>query len=67
MTFGQRMRSRREELSISPEQMADRIGVSRPTVVRYELDNKMPPLMVAKSIAEVLGCTVDDLLNGETV
>ena len=64
MTFGQRMRSRREALSISPEQMADKIGVSRPTVVRYELDTKTPPLMVAKSIAEVLGVTVDDLLNG---
>ncbi len=67
MTFGQRMRSRREALSISPEEMADKIGVSRPTVVRYELDTKMPPLMVAKSIAEVLGCTVDNLLNGEKV
>lgn len=49
MTTGQRMRSRRKELGISAEKVAERLGVSPATVYRYENGDieKMPAFLLA--------------------
>ncbi len=54
----QTLRNRREELGISQEEMAARLGVDRTTYVRYETGLRTPPLPVAIRIAEILQSNV---------
>ena len=42
LTFGDRVREARKALKISQEALADRAGVSRRTVIRWELDRGTP-------------------------
>lgn len=54
-TVGQRMSSRRKELKLSVEELAQRLGKSRATVYRYENgDIENLPLDLLKPIAEAL-------------
>ncbi|HYN37833.1 MAG TPA: helix-turn-helix transcriptional regulator [Rhodospirillales bacterium] len=59
------IRSRRERLGLSQQQLADRAGLSRVSIVRYEAARSTPRLDSARAIARVLGTPVDDLLPHE--
>lgn len=63
-----RIRERREELGISQEELAKRVGCSRQYVVAIESDketNVSSKLLLA--IARVLGTTTDYLLFNDNV
>ena len=58
MKIGDRIKHRREELGLSADQVADRIGKNRATVYRYESnDIKNFPIEVLTPLAEVLQTT----------
>ena len=48
---------------LSQEELADRIGVSRQTLSKYETGESLPDIEKCKLIADVFGVTIDDLLN----
>ena len=50
---------------MSQEQLADRIGVSRQTVSKYETGESLPDIEKCKRIAEVFSVSMDDLINYE--
>ena len=64
MQIGDNVRRFRKKKGITQEELAEQINVGRTMVVRIETGTKVPPLLIAAKIADVLGCTVDDLLRG---
>lgn len=58
MNIGQRIKQRRLELEMSLEQLANKLGVNRSTVYRYETGEiEKMPIGVVKPIAEALSTT----------
>lgn len=55
MTIGERMRQRRKEIGLSADQVAERLGVDRTTLYRYERGaiSKVPSDVLAK-VAQIL-------------
>ncbi len=56
----------RKAARYSQQTLSNASGVSRESIARYELGLQVPTLESAVRIASVLGCTVDDLLKGNT-
>ena len=66
MQIGERIKRRREELGLSADQVADRIGKNRATVYRYESnDIKNFPIEILTPLAEVLQTTPGYLMGWE--
>lgn len=64
MSIGSRIRARREELGLTLEAVAERLGVHRSTVLRYERgDTRRIPLETVEKLAEVLRTTPADLMG----
>ncbi len=56
------IRAARERLGITQEQLAIALGVSRITVNRWENGSRLPSILVLAKIAELVGCSVKELL-----
>ena len=55
----------RKEKKMTQEQLAQKLGVSNRSVSRWENGNTMPDLSMLPVLAEELGVSVTELLNGE--
>ena len=66
MNVGERIKLRRKELKISADTLAERVGVSRSTIFRYERGDieKVGP-EVLKKISETLNISPADLMGWE--
>lgn len=53
----------RERMGISQEQLANRLGVSRQTVYRWEKGKAKPPASAIYMMADLFGCSTDYLLG----
>lgn len=64
MTTGKRMRARRKELDIKPEEVAKALGVSRSTIFRYENEDikKVPTIMI-EPLSKILRTTPEYLMG----
>ena len=57
----------REEKCLTQQQMADLLGIQRPTYTRYESGERQPDFQTVLKISQVLGVTTDYLLgNSDT-
>lgn len=54
----------REKAGISQRKLAEKLGVDENTVWRWEAGRAYPSVGVGKQIADLLGVSVDELLNG---
>lgn len=64
MTIGQRIKQRREELQMSQEELATKLGFkSRSSVNKIELDKQAPRQHMIKAIADALNTTVTYILG----
>ena len=54
----------RRKLGLTQAELAERVGVGVNTIARYERGEMEPSLKIAHTIANILGCTEADLLNG---
>ena len=47
------------------EELAAKSGVSRVSINRYELGQRIPDVTIARKIAEALSCTIEELLEND--
>ena len=63
MTTGQKIQALRKQRGLTQEQLAQRLGVSRQAVSRWELDESLPETANLLPLGEVLGVSLDTLLD----
>lgn len=62
--LGKRLRSARKRAGLTQEQLAGKLSVSRQAVTKWEADKGMPDVGNLKRLSELLGVSVDYLLEG---
>ncbi len=65
MSFGEKLKAARKAAGISQEALAERLGVSRQAVTKWETDRGNPDLENVRLLADLFGVTVDSLLERE--
>ena len=63
--IGQYIADKRKSQSMTQEQLAEKIGVSRRTISRWETGNNMPDLDVLVELADFYSVDLREILNGE--
>lgn len=66
MTFGEKFKQARKNAGYSQEEIAEKIGVSRSAIAKWETDKGIPDITNIKSIAQLLNVSIDDLLDDGT-
>lgn len=61
--FGNKVKEAREKLEISQQKLGDLVGISRRTIVDYEMGKKYPKEASMRKLAKVLGVTEFYLAN----
>lgn len=65
MNFAQKLKNARRSAGMSQETLAERLGVSRQAVTKWETDRGIPDIENMIVISNLFGVTVDDLLSQE--
>lgn len=63
--FKDNLVSLRRMKRLSQEQLAEKVGVSRQALAKWESGETMPDIERCRCLAEVFGVTMDDLVNYE--
>lgn len=63
MVIGKNIKKLRQQNNMTQQQLADKICVTRPFITAIENDKKSPTVQNLVNIADVLGCTLDDLVK----
>ena len=61
--IGKNLQTLRKQKNLTQEALAEKIGVARQTVAKWESEESTPDLDVAGRLANVLDVTLDDLVN----
>ena len=61
--FPERLRTLREAIGVSQEEMANKLGISRPTLTYYEAGKRLPDIQVFDEICQATGCAPEYLLG----
>ena len=64
MTLGQRLTQLRTGAGLSQDALAERLGVSRQSVSKWETDASVPELDKLVRLSQVFGVTLDELVKG---
>lgn len=62
--FHERLRHHRTKLGLSQQELADRIGVSRVSLNRWENKKAVPTALGCFALADQFGITVEQLIKG---
>ena len=65
MTLGERLLECRTNIGMSQEKLAEKIGVSRQTISKWETNQSTPEFDKILPLCEVLGITTEELIKGE--
>ena len=63
MSLGNSLFNARKKKGISQEQAADKLGVSRQTISKWETDETLPDILQTKKLAVLYGVTLDELVD----
>ena len=63
MTLGNRLFHARKSVGLSQEDVAERLGVSRQTISKWETDETLPDIRQAKQMAGFYRVTLDELIE----
>lgn len=66
MSIGERIKNRRQLLGLNQEELAQQLGISRPSVVQWETGKASPKGARLQTIADILNCTPEWLLVGDS-
>lgn len=65
MSFGKNINKLRKKAGYSQEELGDKIGVTRQTISKWELEQTSPSLSDINKIAQVFSVKIDDLIKDE--
>lgn len=57
------IRQKRMELRFTQDELANKLGVSKATISKWELAQCYPDITMLPNIAELFGCSIDELLG----
>ena len=63
MSLGSSMYDARKKSGLSQEDVAERLGVSRQTISKWELDETLPDIRQAKRLSALYKVTLDELVD----
>lgn len=67
MKFGDNLKSLRKNKSISQEVLADKVGVSRQSVSKWEVGEAYPEMQNILALCTIFHCKINDLVNDAMV
>ena len=62
-SLGQSLTRARKKQGLTQEQVGEKLGVSRQTISKWELDETLPDIRQAKDLSRLYGTTLDDLID----
>ena len=65
MTFAQKLKQMRTRAGMSQEKLAERVGVSRQAITKWETDKGAPDMDNLMALSDLFGVSVDELLGRE--
>lgn len=65
MTLGERLLEYRTNLKMSQDTLAEKVGVTRQTISKWETDQSMPEFNKIEPLCEIFGITTDVLIKGK--
>lgn len=63
MNLGQQLAKARKKNGMSQEEVAEKLGVSRQTISKWELDETVPDIYQAKKMAKIFHMSLDKLIE----
>lgn len=64
MSFGENLQFLRKKNNITQEQLAEKLGVSRQSVSKWESDGSYPEMDKLMQLCEMFSCNMDSLMRG---
>ena len=58
-----RLRTMREEHNLTQQELANKLGIARELITRYETGTKFPTLLTAIQISDIFDCSLDQLVG----
>ena len=63
MSLGNSLSKSRKKSGYSQEEVAEKLGVSRQTISKWELNETLPDLYQSKKLANLYNISLDDLID----
>lgn len=63
MNLGNNLFNARKKRGLSQEEVAQKLGVSRQTISKWELDETLPDICQSKKLANLYGLSLDELIE----
>ena len=63
MTFGFKLKNIRTSMGLSQEEFAKKLNTTKQVISHYENDQRTPKITVAQKYAEILGISLNDLID----
>ncbi len=67
MTFGEKLKRLRNDNSLTQEQLAEKIFVTRTAISKWETNNGYPSIDSLKAISNLFKTSIDDLISDEDI
>lgn len=65
MEIGNKILELRKNIGLSQEELAEKVGVSRQTISKWELGETSPDIAQAKKLSKIFNISIDELVNND--
>lgn len=65
MSLGNSLFDARKKKGLSQEEVAEKLGVSRQTISKWETEETVPDIYQAKKLAKIYGLSLDELIDAD--
>lgn len=65
MTLGEKIKVLRSDIGLTQEQLANKLGVSRQAITKWESDKGIPDIDNLKAISKLMGVSIDSLVDND--
>lgn len=65
MNLGNKIMTLRKKNNMSQEELAEKVGVTRQTISKWELEETSPDITQAKTLSNIFKVSLDELVNND--